>query len=275
MRILVGVDLSDQAFAAVEQIGLLYRADEIVIVHGVAQAANLQGTVELRQALLDAGRTVVERSRTLLPAETSSIRTLCEAQDPVSFILDSATKIKPDLIVMGTRGRSRMMEVFGGSVSHRILLHATAPTLIVKVKARPITRVLVAVQGSVDATRLQTWLTAHPFKNSVAVTILSIVPPLHDVGEQLMVERESWSEQSKRDAKQVVNDMAGALASSHFMVSADIRMGEPVRTLCEMGQSHDLIVLSSHGRKGVNRFMLGSVSEKVVHRAERSVLVVR
>jgi nucleotide-binding universal stress UspA family protein len=275
MRILVGVDLSDQAFTAVEQIGLLCQPAEVVIVHGVAQATNLQGTVEVRQALLDAGRQVVERCRALLPAETPSIRTLCQAQDPVSFILDSATTIKPDLIVMGTRGRSRMMEVFGGSVSHRILLHATVPTLIVKAKARPITRVLVAVQGREDATRLQMWLTAHPFKNPVAITILSVVSPLHDVGEQLMVELESWSEQSKRDAEQVVNDMAKALASIHFTVSADIRMGDPVKTVCEVGQSHDLIVLSSHGRKGVNRFMLGSVSEKIVHRAERSVLVVR
>jgi nucleotide-binding universal stress UspA family protein len=247
MKILVGVDLSDQAFTAVEQIGLLCQPAEVVIVHGVAEATNLQGTVEFRQALLDAGRQVVERCRTLLPAETPSIQTLCQAQDPVSFILDSAATIKPDLIVMGTRGRSRMMEVFGGSVSHRILLHATVPTLIVKVKARPIT----------------------------PATVISVVPPLHDVGEQLMVERESWSEQSKRDAEQVVNDMAKALASPHFTVSTDIRMGDPVKTVCEVGQSHDLIVLSSHGRKGVNRFMLGSVSEKIVHRAERSVLVVR
>ena len=275
MKILVGVDLSDQAFAAVEQIGLLCRPVEVVIVHGVAEAVNLQGTVEFRQALMDAGRQIVERCRTLLPVETPSIRTLCQAKDPVSLILDSAAMIKPDLIVMGTRGRSRMMEVFGGSVSHRILLHATMPTLIVKVKARPITRVLVAVEGREDAIRLQTWLTAHLFKDPVAVTIISVVPPLHDVGEQLLVERESWSEQSKREAEQVVNDMAKALASSQFMVSADIRMGDPVKTLCEIGQSYDLIVLSSHGRKGVNRFMLGSVSEKVVHRAERSVLVVR
>ena len=275
MKILVGVDLSDQASTAVEQIGLLYRPDEVVIAHGVAQAANLQGTVEFRQALLDAGRQVVERCRTLLPPETPSIRTLCQAQNPVSFILDSAATIKPDLIVMGTRGRSRMMEVFGGSVSHRILLHATVPTLIVKVKARPVARVLVAVQGHEDATRLQTWLTAHPFRNPVTITILSVVPPLHDIGEQLMVERESWSEQSKRDAEQVVNDMAKALAGPHFTVSTDVRMSDPVKTLCEAGQSHDLLVLSSHGRKGVNRFMLGSVSEKIVHRAERSVLVVR
>ena len=90
-----------------------------------------------------------------------------------------------------------------------------------------------------------------------------------------MVERESWSEQSKRDAEQVANDMAKALASPHFTVSTDIRMGDPVKTVCEMGQSHDLIVLSSHGRKGINRFMLGSVSDGIVHRAGCSVLLVR
>ena len=82
MRIVVGVDWSDEAFAAVEQIGLLYRPDEVVLVHGMAQTANLQGTVELRQALLDAGRQIIERCRPLLPAETPSIRALCEAQDP-------------------------------------------------------------------------------------------------------------------------------------------------------------------------------------------------
>jgi nucleotide-binding universal stress UspA family protein len=275
MNILVGVDLSDQAFAAVKQIGWLCRPDEVVIVHGVAPAANLHRTVELREALLEIGRTVVERCRPLLPAEIPSIHTLCEAQDPVSLILESAARITPDLIVMGTRGRSRMMEVFGGSVSHRILLHATVPTLIVKVDARPVTRVLVAVQGREDATRLQTWLTAHPFTTPVAVTILSVVPPIHDVGEQLMVDLERWSEQSTREAEQVVTDMARALASPHFTVATEVRRGDPVKIVCDVGQSQDLIVLSSHGRKGVNRFMLGSVSEKIVHRAERSVLVVR
>ena len=138
MRILVGIDWSDEAFAAVEQVGLLYRPDEVVLVHAVdlgmfqnplvAGAVNLQGYDEFRQALIDAGRQAIERCRTLLPVETPSIQTLCEVQHPASFILDSAATVKADLIAVGTHDHSRMMELFAGSVSHRILLHATVPT---------------------------------------------------------------------------------------------------------------------------------------------------
>ena len=285
MRIVAGVDWSDEAFAAVEQIGLLYRPDDVVLVHGVdlgmfhypivAGAVNLQGYDEFRQALIEAGRQAVERCRTLLPAETPSIRTLCEVQHPAAFILDSAAMVKADLIAVGTHDHSRMTEVFAGSVSHRILLHATVPTLIVKGKARPVARVLMAVEGREDAIRLRNWLTAHPFKSPVAITILSVVPSLHMVDPHLMVGLEGWSEQSKRHAEQVVNDTAQALASPHFTVSTDVRLSDPVTTVCETGNSHDLIVVGSHGRKGLDRFLLGSVSHGIVHRAGCSVLVVR
>ena len=285
MRIVTGVDWSDEAFAAVEQIGLLYRPDDVVLVHGVdlgmfhypivAGVVNLQGYDEFRQAMIDAGRQAVERCRTLLPAATPSIRTLCEVQHPAAFILDSAATVKADLIAVGTHDHSRMTEVFAGSVSHRILLHATVSTLIVKGKARPVARVLMAVEGREDAIRLRTWLTAHPFRNPVAVTILSVVPSLHMADPHVMVGLEGWSEQSKRHAEQVVNDTAQALASPHFTVSTDVRLGDPVTTVCEVGNSHDLIVVGSHGRKGLDRFLLGSVSHGIVHRAGCSVLVVR
>jgi nucleotide-binding universal stress UspA family protein len=285
MRIVAGVDWSDEAFAAVKQVGLLYRPDDVVLVHGVdlgmfqspivAGAVNLQGYDEFRQALMDAGRQAVERCRTLLPAETPSIRTLCEVQHPAAFILDSAAAVKADLIAMGTHDHSRVTEMFAGSVSHRILLHATVPTLIVKGKARPVARVLMAVEGREDAIRLHTWLTSHPFKNPVAVTILSVVPSLAMVEPNLMVGFKSWSEEQHRQTQQVVNDTAQALASPHFTVSTDVRMGDPVTTVCEVGNSHDLIVVGSHGRKGFDRFLLGSVSHGIVHRAGRSVLVIR
>jgi nucleotide-binding universal stress UspA family protein len=285
MRIVAGVDWSDEAFAAVEQIGLLYKPDEVVLVHGVdlgmfhypivAEAANLQGYDDFRHAMMEAGRQAVERGRALLTAETPSIRTLCEVQHPASFILDSAATVKADLIAVGTHDHSRLTEMFAGSISHRILLHATVPTLIVKGKARPVSRVLLAVEGREDAIRLQTWLTSHPFKNPVAVTILSVVPSLHMVDPHLVVGLEGWSEQSKRHAEQIVKDTARALASPQFTVSTDVRLGDPVTTVCEVGNSHDFIVVGSHGRKGLDRFLLGSVSHGIVHRAGCSVLVVR
>ena len=285
MRIVVGVDWSDEAFAAVQQIGLLYRPDDVVLVHGVdlgmfqspivAGATNLQGYDEFRQAMIDAGRKAIERCRTLLPAEIPSVRTLCEVQHPAAFILDSAAAVKADLIAMGTHDHSRVTEVFAGSVSHRILLHATVPTLIVKGKFRPVTRVLMAVEGREDAIRLRTWLTTYPFKNPVAVTILSVVPSLAMVEPHLMVKFKSWSEEQYRQAQQVVNDTAQALAGPQFNVTTDVRMGDPVTTVCDAGNNHDLIVVGSHGRKGFDRFLLGSVSHGIVHRAGRSVLVVR
>jgi nucleotide-binding universal stress UspA family protein len=285
MRILAGVDWSDEAFAAVEQIGLLYRPDDVVLVHGVdlgifqspivAGAVNLQGYDEFSQAMIETGRRAVERCRTLLPAETPSIRTFCEVEHPAVFILDSAAAVKADLIAIGTHDHSRVTEVFAGSVSHRILLHATVPTLIVKGKARPIASVLMAVEGIEDAIRLRTWLTSHPFRNPVAVTILSVVPSLHMVDPHVMVGLEGWSEQSTRHAEQVVSDTAQTLASPHFRVSTMVRTGDPVTTVCEVATSYDLLVVGSHGRKGIDRFLLGSVSHGIVHRAGRSVLVVR
>ena len=285
MRIVAGVDWSDDAFAAVEQIGLLYRPDDVVLVHGVelgilqsplvAGTVNLQGYDEFRQARIDAGRQAVERCRALLPAETPSVRTMCEVQHPASFILDNADAVKADLIVMGTHDHSRVTELFGGSLSYRILLHATVPTLIVKGKARPIARILVAVEDREDAVRLRTWLTSHPFKNPVSATVLSVVPSLQTVNERLMAGLRDWSEQSQRHAEEVVNDTAQGLASPYFKVTTMVRTGDPVTTVCEVGSSYDLLVVGSHGRKGFERFLLGGVAHAIVHRTRCSVLVIR
>lgn len=285
MKIVAGVDWSDEAFAAVEQIGLLYRPDEVILVHGVdlgmfhypivAEAANIQGYDEFRHALLEAGRQAVERCRTLLPADVPSVKTLVDVQQPASFILDSAASAKADLVAVGTHDHSRVTEVFAGSISHRVLLHATQPTLVVKGKAKPIARVLMAVEGREDAIRLQQWLTSHPFKNPVAVTVLSVVPSLHVVEPHMLIGLAGWSEQQKQHAEQVAKDTAKALASPHFTATSEVRLGDPVTTVCEAGSAYDLIVVGSHGRKGLDRFLMGSVSHGIVHRAGCSVLVVR
>jgi nucleotide-binding universal stress UspA family protein len=285
MRILVGVDWSDEAFAAVEQVGLLYQADDVVLVHGVelgmfqsplvAGAANLQGYDEFRQAMIDSGHKAIVCSRTMLPAEIPSVKTMCEVQHPAAFILDSAAAVKADLIAVGTQDHNRLTEMFAGSVSHRILLHATVPTLIVKGKARPVARVLMAVEGRNDSLRLCKWLMSHHFRNPVEVTALSVVPSIHMVAPHLMVGFDAWAEEQQRHAEQVVQETAEALTGPHFTVSTIVRTGNPVTVVVETGKNHDLIVVGSHGWKGFDRFLLGSVSHGIVHRATTSVLVVR
>lgn len=274
MRVVIGIDLSRQSSVAMAQIGLLYHLDDVVLVHE-AQAVSTQGHEEFRQTLIEIGRQVVERCRALMPAENSSIRSMVVVQNLPTFVLDCAAKVEADLIVMGTRNLNRLAEAFFGSVSARVATHSTVPTLIVKGDARPVARVLLAVQDVEDATRLHRWLAAHPFKSPVRLTILTVISSLHMVSEHDAVEGDVVSKQSRQQAEQVVNDAAQIVAGPHFTVSTNVLVGDPVRMICEVGKNHDLIVVSSHGRKGLSRFLLGSVSEEVVNCADCSVLVLR
>ncbi|HSQ91397.1 MAG TPA: universal stress protein [Nitrospiraceae bacterium] len=272
MKAVIGMDLSQQSSAAVAQIGLLYHLDDVVLVHG-AQAESTQGYDEFRQTMREIGRQVVERCRALMPAGTSSIRSMVDVQNLASSVLDCAANTKADLVVMGTRNLSRLDEAFSGSVSARVATHSTVPTLVVKGDARPVTSALFAVHDVEDATRLHRWLIAHPFESLVRLTILKVISFPHMVSEHAVVEGDVVSRQSRQRAEQVVNDAAQIVAGPHFTVSTNVLVGDPVRTICEVGKNHDLIVVSSHGRKGLSRFLMGSVSEEVVNRADCSVLV--
>jgi nucleotide-binding universal stress UspA family protein len=285
MRVVVGVDWSEESFAAVEQLGLLYKPDEVIIAHGVdmgmfqspmvAEAVNLQGYDEFRQAMIAAGQQVVDRARTLLPADIPSVRTLCDVHHAASFITDQAQALKADLVVVGTHDRSRVTELFVGSVSHHVLLHGGASTLIVKRKPTPVSRILMAVEGRADAARVRTWLAAHPFRAPVAVTVLCVVPTFQMMDPHVVVGLQKLVEDNLQEARLLVQDTAQGLASGHYSTSAEVRTGDPVMTVCEAGSRFDLTVVGSHGRTGLDRFLLGSVSHGIVHRAATSVLVVR
>jgi len=285
MKIVAGVDWSDEAFAAVKQLGLLYKPAEVLLVHGVdlgifqsplmAGAANLQGYNEFRAAMIDAGRQAVERGRTVLPADIASVKTASEPHHAASFILANADALKADLIVVGTHNPSRLEELVVGSVSHQVLLHSRVPTLIVKGNAKPIARALLAIESYDDAARLQSWLMAHPFRNPMALTILSIMPVLTIVEPNIMASYQTWSDEHRRQTELVVAETAAALAGPRFTVTTQILSGDPVTTVCDAAREYDLLITGSHGRTGVDRFLLGSVSHGIVHRAGCSVLVVR
>ena len=60
-------------------------------------------------------------------------------------------------------------------------------------------------------------------------------------------------------------------------VEAEIKLVEarPVEAILSEAKNHDMIVMGTHGRSGLDRFMLGSVTEAVLHRSDKPVLVLR
>lgn len=285
MRIAIGVDWSDQAFTAVTQTFHTYHPSDVTLVHGVdlgmlespivAQAANLQGYDDFRNAMVDAGKQLLDRAAAMIPQDVANVRRINEIGSPAQIILNAAKTVAADLIVVGARGRSRVTELVLGSVSHRVVTHASCPTLIVKGNARAIRQVLVAIEGHEDADRIKKWLLTHPFKQQVALSVLTVVPSLQMADPANIVGFQAWSDTAMRYAEDLVKETGAALMGSQYTVSTRAVTGEPATMVAQQASAMDLVVVASHGRKGVERFLLGSVSHSIVHQVACPILVVR
>ncbi|MDR4465168.1 MAG: universal stress protein [Nitrospira sp.] len=285
MRVVIGVDWSDQAFAAVTQTFHLYHPSDVTLVHAVdlgilqnpvvAQAGNVQGYEDFRRAMVDAGRKALDHAATMVPPEIKSIRKINEVANPAQLILDSADNLSADLVVVGVRGRSRLSEMVLGSVSHRVLLHGSRPTLIVNGASRKVQRVLVAIEDRDDADRIAAWLTKHPFVDPAELCVLHAVVPIGVDDPYDAMGTSTWWEEAERYAEELVKSTASKLMTPRYSVSTKVTTGHAVSVIEEEAKDVDLVVITSHGRTGISRFLLGSVSHAVVHHVTCPVLVLR
>jgi nucleotide-binding universal stress UspA family protein len=205
---------------------------------------------------------------------SASVKRINEIGNPAQMILQAAHTAKADLIVVGARGRSRAAEAVLGSVSHRVLMHSPCTTLIARREARPIQKVLVAVEGKADGDRIVGWLHDHPFMNPVELCILSVVVPLGVAEPYMLAGLEPWSEVSRTYAEDLVKRVAASFPSPAYKVRTCVATGQAAATVAAQSEGMDLLVGSTQGRHGLDRFLMGSVSHSIVHRVSSPVLIV-
>ena len=78
------------------------------------------------------GRTILEEGRKIANAEGIQVEIQLKEGHTVEVILKIDKEENFDLIVIGARGLSRLKEIFMGSVSHAVTVHAPCPVLVVK-----------------------------------------------------------------------------------------------------------------------------------------------
>ena len=285
MRIAVAVDWSDQAFNAVQEVCKLYKPKELTLVHAVdlgfleypamAQAMNMPGYDEFRKAMVDGGKQLLTQTAALVPPAVT-VKRVCEIGSPAKIILEAAHAASADLLVLGTRDRGRAAELVLGGVSHRVVMQATCPTLIVKQAVPAFHKVLLAVEGQEDAAWLQIWLHTHPFIHPIELTVMTVVPKPRTMDPRIFPLVAAWNETVLKSAQELLDNVtAGLKGPLYRKVTLHLSEGDPAELIAREAASHQLLVVGSHTRKGVDRLLLGSVSHAVSHRAACSVLVVR
>ncbi|GIW26014.1 universal stress protein [Meiothermus sp.] len=210
--------------------------------------------------------------------------------DVAEGIVFLANRSHCDLIVMGTHGRGGLGRVLLGSVAERVSRLSKVPVMLVRGdgKVEPSTglfkRILAPVDGS-EAGR-----PAFELADQLAVQleaelqILHVVPPLptpvagpysgsmtpFNWGEILRAMEEQGEVILANAQKQ-----ARAPRVKTVLLKAQTRREADVIVDFARDSQADLIVMGTHGRTGLERLLLGSVAEGVVHQAPVPVLLVR
>lgn len=286
MRIVLAVDGSDQSYFAARALEHLKQADKITALHALdvpypafpmvmpEVAGEIYTVTEKR--LREEGERVLKFVASILPPKTASVSSRFETGRPAEMILSVADQEKADMIVLGARGLGPVKELLLGSVSHRILAHATCPTLIVNRAMVSLSHILLAVQGPDDAEAAIRFLTTKPFKNPGEITVLSAEPyaqPVWPAGSP----NNSLSGDLFKITERFAGDVAGRLVALGYRATPVVRTEAPGAAILKHAETTkpDLIMMGSRGLGGVSRFLLGSVSHAVLHRAPCPVLIFR
>ncbi len=142
-------------------------------------------------------------------------------------------------------------------------------------------KVLLAIDDSKFSDAATQAVIAQGHSKNTEVRVLHVVEP-----PSLLVSREMdvydptleavWNEETKQ-AQTIVARTAETLRSHGLNVSTAVQQGDPKSTIIDVSKEWhaDLIVLGSHGRKALDRFLIGSVSEAIARHAHCSVEIVR
>ena len=201
-------------------------------------------------------------------------------------LVSKADHWKPDLIVVGSHGRTALSRFVLGSVSQRVLTEALCSVRIARGRVdepnSPV-RIVVGTDGSpasdlaLKAVAARKW----PPQSEVMVVLVDdplapeflgrLIPPLGEVIEEdKRVEKEWVEEISERSVR--------LLRGAAIKVTCVVKEGDPKRELCKAAEewSANCIFVGSTGFSNrFERFILGSVSAAVAARAHCSVEVVR
>lgn len=134
-------------------------------------------------------------------------------------------------------------------------------------------RILFPTDGSDIATSVFTYALDIAARHDASVYVLHVADTTRDSITRLGREVIDVLE---REGERIVEDLSARATENGVSVVTDVQQGVPHETIVDYSDAADidLIVMPTHGRGGLHRFLLGSVTERVVNTASVPVLTV-
>lgn len=283
MKVLIGYDGSecaDEALSELRRAGLPDEAEAIIISvaeHWLLpypiQETGQAGLTDTLEYTLDVSQTLARKGAERLGSHFPSWDLLAEADagSPATVLLERADKWQPDLIVVGSHGRSALGRFVMGSISQKVATEASCSVRIsrgqVLERIRP-TRILIGVDGSPGSEAAVRAVAARAWPKETEARLIT----LEDISYNLTLAEARNAVHSEMQRK-----LGAELSKAGLDVSFRVEIGDPRRGIVE--EAHrweaDSIFVGARGLSGMRRFLLGNVSAAVAARAQCSVEIVR
>ncbi len=283
--IVVGYDESLSSRAALKEASLWIKTHggRIFLVHAVyfdkEEFAILPSQMEKR---FEIGTKVCLDAKKSLHDEyglNGSIESLICEGEPPDVIVDIAQGKKADLIALGTYGRKGLRRLLMGSVTSQVILKSPCDVLVVKKPCSMCSgsyhSLLVPFDGSETSKKALIRAGDLSKIDGAEVSVLYVIPRYEEMMD--FFKTETIRKSLYQEAEKIVEGAKKLAAELGIRIRAVVQEGHAGDKIVEIADTlkHDLIVVGTHGWRGVNKAIMGSTAERVISAASCPILIVR
>ena len=215
--------------------------------------------------------------------QASSMDTrLVEADSITAAIAHLAVQGGFDLMLVGTHGRSGLGRVLLGSVAEGIARRSPIPVLLIRPETEglEVRKVIATTDGSLLSSDALGAARGLAQALDAQLLVLHVVPDagLPPAVGATPIDSSAVQRDLELQGKGIVNEAIrelGYARAQPVLVHSHGRAVHEVIAQTAQDRDADLIVMGTHGRSGLDRLLLGSVAQQVMHRAHVPVLLVR
>ena len=210
---------------------------------------------------------------------------------PAEKIIETAAQTKPDLILIGAKGLRATLGILLGGVAQQVVEYATAPVLVVRAPYHGLRRVLLVTDGSKHSRRAVRYLGKFPLPEKVDLRLVHVLPPLTTpvVMEPYFGGRDAYvplydpkeearlKAKQKREGEVLLDRTQSMLLKKGIEAIPMLVRGDAATEIIAYTDKEniDLIIAGSRGLSSFQGWLMGSVSRKLVHYSNCSVLIVK
>lgn len=228
----------------------------------------------------------MERTSTQLQEQGFTVTQRIADGPAGNVIAEEADRVPDTLVAMATHGRSGVGRWVLGSVADRVLHATKAPMLLIRPNedatkdSGQFRKVIVPLDGSDRSEAALAHAVTLAKACDAPVTLVQAVNTVvyaYGALEMPTIDLDEVYEASEEAAQANIDEHAKALKAQGVTVDTVVERGSASNVILELVQNQpdDLVVMTTHGRSGPTRWVLGSIADRVVRHAGGPVLIIR